>query len=235
MASFERRGQGLPGRATMTMDSLDSDYEEGKGDLEYIFKYIEQTDYGRLQSALQIQRRQHDVAKVFDREHGYTPLMFAAYKNSEEACKILIDFFLSEDYVHHTSRPNSTARKLALAEWLDTRSAGEEGFTALHFASFHGSMPIARLMCDHGASLNVINAQGINLLHVAAQGDQPVSIAFFTSKGLDINSVDRKRSTALHWAAYSGTDLTLNYLLAWGANLEQKDGKGMTPLHIAVR
>ena len=83
--------------------------------------------------------------------------------------------------------------------------------------------------------MHLLNRQGINVLHVAAQGEQPVSIAYFVQKGLELDSVDKKKSSAVHWAAYSGTDLTLNYLLSWGADIEMKDERGMTPLHIAVR
>ncbi len=31
------------------------------------------------------------------------------------------------------------------------------------------------------------NNQGLNLLHIAAQGDQPISLVYFREKGLDIN------------------------------------------------
>ena len=58
------------------------------------------------------------------------------------------------------------------------------------------------------------------MLHVAAQGDQPLSIAFFLDKGVDINSQDHKLSTPIHWAAFSGAELTLSYLISWGGNLE---------------
>ena len=73
------------------------------------------------------------------------------------------------------------------------------------------------------------------MLHVSAQGDQPVSLAYFLDKGLNINSVDLRKSTPLHWAAFSGADLTLNYVIAWGGELEAMDSKGLTPLHLAVK
>lgn len=57
------------------------------------------------------------------------------------------------------------------------------------------------------------------MLHVSAQGDQPVSLAFFREKGLDINSVELRGSSPLHWAAFSGSDLTLNYIIAWGGDV----------------
>ena len=73
------------------------------------------------------------------------------------------------------------------------------------------------------------------MLHVSAQGDQPVSLAYFLSKGIKINSRDLRDSTPLHWAAFSGSELTLSYIVAWGGDLNDVDSKGLTPLHLAVK
>ena len=50
-------------------------------------------------------------------------------------------------------------------------SKGEEGFTPLHFASFHGNIELIRLLIGYDANIFSVNKQGINMLHVAAQGD----------------------------------------------------------------
>lgn len=73
------------------------------------------------------------------------------------------------------------------------------------------------------------------MLHVAAQGDQPVSLAYFLEHKLDINSIDKRNSTPLHWAAFAGAELTLSYIIAWGGDLDSVDTKGLTPLHLAVK
>jgi len=111
-------------------------------------------------------------------------------------------------------------RKHNLKRWINGHSRGDDGFTALHFAAFHGNMSLIKLLVKHGADVNAYNRQGINMLHVSAQGDQPVSLAYFLDKGLDINSKDYRSSTPLHWAAFSGAELTLNYIIAWGGDLD---------------
>ena len=73
------------------------------------------------------------------------------------------------------------------------------------------------------------------MIHVAAQGDSPVSIAYFIQLGLDIESKDKRESTAVHWAAYSSCECVLNYLISWGANINAMDAKGLSPLHCAVK
>jgi ankyrin repeat protein len=59
----------------------------------------------------------------------------------------------------------------AVADWINTPSSSDEGFYSLHFASFHGNAKLIKLLIRNGADWTVRNKQGINLLHVAAQGD----------------------------------------------------------------
>jgi ankyrin repeat protein len=42
---------------------------------------------------------------------------------------------------------------LQLKEWINTKNKGEEGFTALHFASFHGNIKIIRTLVSYGADI----------------------------------------------------------------------------------
>jgi ankyrin repeat protein len=72
-------------------------------------------------------------------------------------------------------------------------------------------------------------------MHVAAQGDQPISLYYFKEKGMDIKSRDHRNSTPLHWACYSKSEIALCYLLAWQDSIEEKDIEGYTALHLAVK
>ena len=94
---------------------------------------------------------------------------------------------------------------------------------------------MAELLITHGADIHAKNNYGINMLHVAAQGDQPISIYFFKLRGLDMHSRDNRGSTPLHWAAYSKAEITLVYLLSWVDFLDDQDCDGFTPLHLAVK
>ena len=95
------------------------------------------------------------------------------------------------------------AQKIKLADWINRKTVSEDNFTALHFASFNGNLMIIKFLVEYGADIHFKNKHHINVLHVAAQGDQPASIYYFWKKGLDINVVDKKLSTPLHWAAFS--------------------------------
>lgn len=118
----------------------------------------------------------------------------------------------------------------SLSEDLDA------GFTALHYASYHGNPAMIDLLLTAGADMYAINDCGINMLHVAAQGDSPYSIAFFLRHSfLGINSIDRSGSTPLHWACISHSHAVVRFLLAWGADVERTDIVGYTPMHLALR
>lgn len=73
------------------------------------------------------------------------------------------------------------------------------------------------------------------MLHVACQGDQPISVGYFLKLGLDINSRDSTNCTPLHWAAVSDADSVLVYITAWGGHLDAVDIKGKTALHFLCK
>lgn len=119
--------------------------------------------------------------------------------------------------------------------WVNTPT--DERFTALHFSTYHGNIELIRLMTEEMfADYTVKNVYGANVLHVAAQGDQPCPLYYFVAvKDMDINEVDNRGSSPLHWACYSKAEFALSYILAMGPSLELTDQNGLTPLHLAVR
>ena len=121
-----------------------------------------------------------------------------------------------------------------MSTWINQKDQGD-GFTSMHFASFKGNIDICEFLILHGADIHAKNNYGINMLHVAAQGDMPISIYFFKLRGLDLRSRDNRGSTPLHWAAYSKSEVSLVYLLSWLDFLDDQDCDGYTPLHHAVK
>ncbi len=71
------------------------------------------------------------------------------------------------------------------------------------------------LLIANGANKEARNKFGIMPMHVAAQGDQPVSILILKMLGCSLDVVDNRKSTPLHWACYSQSEISLGYLVAW--------------------
>ena len=73
-------------------------------------------------------------------------------------------------------------------------------------------MKLIKLLMKNGADFSVKSKMGINMMHVAAQGDSAYSLTYFKDKGISVNSVDDEGSTPLHWAFFSGSDIASYYL-----------------------
>ena len=85
----------------------------------------------------------------------------------------------------------------------------DDRYSALLFASFKGSIPIIEMCLSIGADMHHVNSFGINVCHVAAQGDQPAVMYYWKQKGMDMRATDKRKSTPLHWAAWSKAEITL--------------------------
>jgi palmitoyltransferase len=117
--------------------------------------------------------------------------------------------------------------------WVNEKTA--EGHSALHYAAYKGNIEIINKLIENGADPEISNNSGLNVLHMAAQGNQPNALIYFFKKySLDIHSVDDKGSTPLHWACYSGSEVYVQFLLSLNANVNARDRDGLTSLHLAV-
>ena len=145
-------------------------------------------------------------------------MSLAAFKNSEAAFDMIFEH---------------SKTKRGFQQFVNIQNV--EGFCALHFASFHGShLMLTKLVEVANADFNIVNNQGCNVLHLAAQGNKALSIHYFSGK-LDINAADSKMRTPLHWAVYTRSEVAQNFILAISSvELEARDDNGFTALHLAV-
>jgi len=82
-------------------------------------------------------------------QQGFTPLHFAAFKNSYYAttilCRHVHEFELTRNVESSERGGESEASDRAskiVREWVNLPTEGEEGFRALHFAAFNGNLQI---------------------------------------------------------------------------------------------
>jgi ankyrin repeat protein len=120
-----------------------------------------------------------------------------------------------------------------LVNWLNQTT--KEGFSPIHYACFRGNIELIIKLIENKADYNAVNRQGLNCLHVAAQGNKPQSLVYMIEKfKMNINLNDKVGSTALHWACYTGSENALNFILAMDSQINAQDKDGYTPLHLAV-
>ena len=74
-------------------------------------------------------------------------------------------------------------------------------------------------LLQHSADINILNNNGLNMLHVAAQGDAAPPLYFFKMLGMDLNSQDKRGSSPLHWACYSQSETAIAYILSWSPDI----------------
>lgn len=114
----------------------------------------------------------------------------------------------------------------------------DHGLRCIHYASYRGNIEIIGNLIIFGADIDVITNKGLNILHVAAQGDQPNSLIYFIERfGLQIDTKDNFGSTPLHWACYTGSVNAFNFIVNKyrdSVDLNSQDNEGLTPLHLAV-
>ena len=188
-------------------------------EIERVISMIEQKDFYGLDAFFENNKM---PVSEFKDQKGYTLLHIACYKNIES-----IAFYILRK-VKNDEGPEQLKRYI-LAKTKD------EEFHAIHFASFRGNVKLCKKLLEEGADIYCRNKFGINVMHVAAQGDEPQTLYFFKQKGLDLRAKDQRGSTPLHWAAYSKSEVALQYLLAWVYILDDQDNEGNTPLHLAVK
>jgi ankyrin repeat protein len=151
---------------------------------------------------------------------GNTILIKLAYVDN----KIIFDFL-------ELSKKKLNPKQLKI--FIDVKA--NNGFTALHYASFKGNVKLCEKLIELNADYKIVNNNGLNLIHMAAQGDQPETLVLFKDKyKLDLTSKDNVSSSSIHWAAYMGSEICLDYLASWKMPLNSKDKDGFTPLHLAV-
>lgn len=73
---------------------------------------------------------------------GYTLMHIACFKNYEELALKFME------------RAYQTADEKGIKAWINLRT-DEDGFTALHFASFRGNLTLIKMLMKYGADMHV--------------------------------------------------------------------------------
>lgn len=147
----------------------------------------------------------------------------------------------------------------------DINRPGPDGDYPLHVAVGQGRVAIARELLEHGARVDVRDAQGRTPLHVAlAQGKVPAAellrahgadddlqallfalaeeqaldrdtLEFLTAQDVDLNTRGPQGQPPLHTVVAAGDVKLAKHLINAGADVNRADASGRTPLEIAAQ
>lgn len=125
--------------------------------------------------------------------------------------------------------------KGSVADAAFVNLVGEEGYTALHHASFCGQAAAVSILLQHGAIIETrTRVLGLSPLMLACHGRLETHedvVRVLLEAGAEPNAVDwRVGSSSLMFAAFSGDEGLVRLLFAAGARLDTRDhyGKNVT-------
>jgi ankyrin repeat protein len=111
-----------------------------------------------------------------------------------------------------------------------------DGYTALHFAAFFGKAEAARMLLEHGASVDVYtrNPFANQPLHAAAAGRHIEVCRILLAADADVNATQHGGFAPLHESAQAGDVELTELFLSAGADPVARSDAGETPGEVAA-
>ena len=104
----------------------------------------------------------------------------------------------------------------------------------LHTAAYFGHLEIAKLLIDHGASVDGVNDQLQTPLHIAAKHGRTQVVKLFIHSGANVNALDDRLQSPCMKAAEYGFLEPIQALIEGGADLTLQDELHQTALYLAA-
>ena len=117
---------------------------------------------------------------------------------------------------------------------VNTNGVGSLSYTSLHKASEAGQTETVKLLLEHGADVNALDATLRSPLFYAARKGHNEIVKILLRKGANANARDWSGYTPLREAAKAGHAGTVRLLLANGVDVNAKNDDGKTALTWAV-
>ena len=189
-----------------------------------IFQLLTKKDQNQILKEIKnLENNNIDLTNLIEEEENKNSLLISSvYFNLTEVSEYLIDYFR-----------NKIKSATKFLDYLNLRNI--KGYDALLYAAFRGNYKTFQKLLDNGAYLNSTNISGLNVLHLAAQGNCLNIIVSLTEKYIfNINAQDNNGNTALHWAVYFNNQQSIDYLLYYNIDISIKDNNNCTALDLAI-
>ena len=195
--------------------------KESKSNSRDFFEAIKEGDLEKCQNILS--KGAVKCWELID-EKNNTALHYSVFKNNYDLSLLVLEE-VKKGYGINSSKK--------LSQYINSKN--KEGITALHYSVMKGNIKIFNLLKKYGANLDEITNTGKNIVHLAAESNQPTMMIYlYLNEAQDISSVDENGSSPLHWACYHQAEECVNYLLNANVDINAQDKDRLTPLSIAV-
>ncbi|KAI8770453.1 ankyrin repeat domain-containing protein 39 [Biomphalaria glabrata] len=126
--------------------------------------------------------------------------------------------------------------KLQKGNSVDVNSRDKYGYTALHYASRNGHLPVCQTLLNYHADVNIATqGSGTTPLHRAAYMGHTEIVELLLAHCADPMAQDCDGMTPLHKSAENGKVQTFKILLRNNPKtIDITDSKGRTPLEVAT-
>ncbi|GLH13787.1 Ankyrin repeat and KH domain-containing protein mask [Gryllus bimaculatus] len=176
---------------------------------------------------------------------GWTPLHYAAFEGHREVCEALLEAGARVDEADNDGKgPLMLAAQEGHTQLVETllREHGappdqraHDGKTALRLAAIEGHCEVVASLLNHGADVNMKDADGRSTLYVLALENRlPMARFLLEEGGADVESRDSEGRTPLHVSSWQGhVDMVALLLTVGGADVNATDNENRTALHSA--
>jgi ankyrin repeat protein len=119
---------------------------------------------------------------------------------------------------------------------VNVNAVSDDGWTALHLASFFGHAKIVEMLIAHGADATALsrNESRNTSLHAALAANRKIVAGLLIGAGADVNAADRGGWRPLHLASANNNLDLVKALIAQGADVHLANNDGATPLSLAL-
>lgn len=173
---------------------------------------------GSIETAELLLSNGADINAVSD--FGWTPLCTAALSNAE-----ITQYLISKGAAVNPHRPENTKECPCRVEFQ----------TPLHCAVRSDSVSTVQCLVQNGATVNVVDAEGLTPLHSAVKNGNAEIVKYLIDHGAVINVTEgHYGANEMHVAAATGQKDIAALLIENGIDLNAKDNGEKTPLYYAT-
>ena len=207
--------------------------EDSQLGFEHCFELLQAGDADGVRQFLE----QDPAASEARDAGGVSLLMHSLYRGRRDFAELIASKKKSLDIFEAAALGRLDRLKECLQDTSAINSHSQDGFTALHFASYFGQPQSARLLIESGAAVDAVAANSTQVmpLHSAASARNLQAARLLLEHGAPsiVNARQQGGWVPIHAAAQNGDRPRVELLLKHNADPKLANDEGKTPAMVA--